>query len=93
MTNIEVRKNNFVEYSRNGRLNKKNPVKLLKNQYIGRMTGKNVLKCPNSIRIISSDQNYIWHPNLRKIGKSINVRKNLITYLEMGENFAPEKFF
>jgi len=68
MTNMQVRKNNLVTYSRNGRLNKKNRVKLLKNQYIGLMTGKYVLKCPNTMRMRSSDHNYISHPKLRKIG-------------------------
>jgi len=53
LTNIQVRKNNSVPYSRNGRLKKKNPVKLLKNQYIGLMTAKYVLKCPNVMRISS----------------------------------------
>ena len=68
MANMQVRKNNFIAYSRNGRPNKKNLLKLLKNQYIGLMTGKYVLKCPKSMCIKSSDQNYILQPNHRKIG-------------------------
>jgi len=68
MTNIQVRKKNLVAYSRNWRLKKKNPLKLLKNQYIGLMTGICVLKCLNDMRIRSSDQNHICHPKLRKIG-------------------------
>ena len=68
MTNMQLRKKNFVAYSRNGSRNKKSPLKLLKNKYIGLMTGKYVLKYPNCMRIRSSDQNYISQPNLRKIG-------------------------
>ena len=68
MTNMKVRKKNFVAYSRNGSRQKKNPQKLLKNQYMGLMTGKYLLKCPDSKHIRSSDQNYISQPNLRKIG-------------------------
>jgi len=68
MTDIQVRKKNFVTYSRNGSRKKKNPLKLLKNQYSGLMTGKYVLKCLNGTHIRNSDHNYIWHPKLRKIG-------------------------